>query len=112
MAPYSRAVFALAPILGLAFTGCALFLSKESRYLFSAKNRATATDVRSHLGEPASVMSADTGRARWVYTTRTYIQEGTNNAWTTFGAWRCDTYTLTFDDTQILRDWTHTSRRC
>ena len=34
------------------------------------------------------------------------------NAWTTIGSWRCDTYGVTFDDSQILREWIHESGGC
>ena len=77
----------------------------------SAKNRATETEVRQYLGEPIKV-TFDKDGARWIYKTRTRVQEGTNNAWTTFDSWRCDSYSLTFDDNGILRDWSHASRPC
>ncbi|HEU4686292.1 MAG TPA: hypothetical protein VFS39_17430 [Nitrospira sp.] len=93
-------------------TGCALFLSEESRYLRTAKDRATDTEVRQRLGPPKRINSQDNGTTQWTYERRTYVQEGTNNAWTTVGAWRCDTYRLTFDAQHILRKWTHRSRIC
>lgn len=112
MAPYQKALSALALSLALGIMGCALFLSRESRYLCSAKDRATEADVRQHLGEPAHVTLDEDRKTGWIYETRTYVQEGTNNAWTLIGSWRCDTYLLTFDDQHILRDWSHASRRC
>src|SRR5215467_14462521 len=81
---------ALALSVALVLTSCALFLSKESRYLSSAKNHATETDVKQHLGEPAQITSDESRNVIWTYETRKYVQEGTNNAWTTIGAWRCE----------------------
>jgi hypothetical protein len=93
-------------------TGCVLFQSKETRYLESAKNHATEADVKHYLGEPAGITSDEHGPNVWVYERRQYIQQGTNNAWTTLDAWRCDTYRLMFDDTHILRNWVHASHEC
>lgn len=98
--------------LVLALTSCALFLTKESRYLRAATDQATEVEVTQHLGDPAEIMSDEKGRTVWLYETRKQIQQGTNSAWVTFPAWQCDRYRLTFDDQQILRDWTHTSRDC
>ena len=98
--------------LSLALTSCALFLTKESRYLRTVNNRATEVDVTQHLGDPAEITSDEKGQTVWLYQTRKQIQQGTNSAWVTFPAWQCDQYRLTFDDHQILRDWTHTSREC
>lgn len=102
----------LSVLLALGIMACSLFLSKESRYLMSAKNRATEDDVRQHLGEPLRVASDNQGHPTWLYETRTSVQEGTNNAWTTFESWRCDSYNLMFDEHHILRHWTHASRTC
>ena len=107
-----RTLYALALSVALGLTSCALFLSKESRYLSSAKDNATEADVKQHLGEPAQIISDESRKAIWIYETRKYVQEGTNNAWTTIGSWRCETYSLTFDDNQILREWTHAPRTC
>ena len=107
-----RTVLALTMSVSLAFTNCALFLTKESRYLRSVKNHGTESDVRQHFGRPADAMLDEKGQTIWVYESRTRVQQGTNNAWTTLEAWQCDTYSLTFDQHQILRDWTHTSREC
>lgn len=98
--------------IALGLTGCALFLTEESRYLRSVKGHATEREVRQHLGTPADVTLDETGRSVWQYQTRTRIQQGTNNAWTTIEAWRCDDYRLTFDERRILRDWSHTSHQC
>ncbi len=106
----SRLVLTLG--LALAPMGCALFLSEESRYLLSAKDRATESDVRKQLGEPARITSSENGQKIVVYQTRRHVQQGTNNAWTTLDVWQCDTYSLKFDDKQILRDWKHASREC
>jgi hypothetical protein len=94
----------------LATVGCLLFLSKETRYLRSATDRASQEDVRRYLGPPAHVTSK-TGETLWVYRIRNYV-EGGNNAWTMVGTWWCDEYVLRFDDREILRHWTHTSQRC
>lgn len=107
-----RTLSALVLSVALGFTSCALFLSKESRYLSSVKDHATENDVKQHLGEPAQITSDSNRQTLWIYETRKYVQEGTNNAWTTIGSWRCETYSLTFDDNQILRDWTHAPRPC
>ena len=98
--------------MALGVMACSLFLSKETRYLMSAKNRATQADVKQHLGEPLQTKVETSGHSIWVYETRTHVQEGTNNAWTTFDSWRCDSYTLIFDESHILRDWSHASRAC
>lgn len=102
----------LATFMALAALACSLFLSKESRYLMSAKDHATEAEVRQHLGEPLHIGSDEKGHVQWMYETRTHVQEGTNNAWTTFESWRCDSYTLTFDEHHILRRWSHASRTC
>ena len=80
MAPYQNqgVLLTLALIAVVNIMGC-LFLSEESRYLSAAKNRATEADVRHHLGEPAHVTSDKNGKTIWIYKTRKYVQEGTNN---------------------------------
>lgn len=103
---------ALSLVMALGVMACSLFLSKETRYLMSAKNGATQADVKQHLGEPVQTKVETNGHSIWVYETRTHVQEGTNNAWTTFDSWRCDLYTLIFDESHILRDWSHASRAC
>ena len=103
---------ALAIFMALGMLACSLFLSEESRYLMSAKDRATEAEVRQHLGEPLHTGFDDHGPVHWRYETRRRVQEGTNNAWTTFESWRCDSYTLTFDEQHILRHWSHASRTC
>ena len=100
----------LSIVLGL--TSCALFLTKESRYLRSAEDHATESEVRQHLGKPADVTLDGTGQSVWQYHTRRRIQQGTNNAWTTIEAWVCDSYRLTFDEHRVLREWSHTSHEC
>lgn len=107
---HGRLIFMLS--FWLALTSCALFFTKESRYLRAANNQATEVDVTQHLGDPAEITSDEKGQAVWVYQTRKQIQQGTNSSWVTFPAWQCDRYRLTFDDHQILREWTHTSREC
>jgi hypothetical protein len=98
--------------LALAFMGCALFLTKETQYLLSAKNQATKDDVRRNLGEPKEVSSYQDGKTRWIYERQTAEQEGTNDSSVMFNVWRCDTYSLEFDENRILRDWFHSARRC
>ena len=107
-----RTQLALTLSLTLAPISCALFLSEESRFLMSAKDRASEEDVRKQLGEPAKVMSAEHGQKIIEYHARRHVQQGTNNAWTTLDALQCDTYTLMFDDKKILREWKHASREC
>ena len=103
---------ALSMLMALGLMACSLFLSKEARYLMSAKNRATQADVKQRLGEPLQATVESNGHSRWVYETRTHVQEGTNNAWTTFESLRCDSYTLSFDESHILRNWSHDSLTC
>jgi hypothetical protein len=102
----------LSTLMALAIMACSVFLSKEARYLMSAKNRATEAEVRQRLGEPSKSILDNEGHANWVYETKTHVQEGTNNAWTTFESLRCDTYRLMFDEHHILRSWTHASWTC
>jgi hypothetical protein len=102
----------LSTLMAFGMMACSLFLSKEARYLMSAKNRATETDVRRHLGEPLEAALTNDGHSKWTYETRTAVQQGTNNSWTTLESWRCDSYTAIFDEHHILRDWTHASRTC
>jgi hypothetical protein len=91
--------------------GCALFIAKETRYLLSAKDRATAEEVRRHLGQPVKISYGQSGEAVWTYEIREFVQGG-NSTWGMTGSWWCDEYILTFDAPEILRDWTHTSRKC
>jgi hypothetical protein len=64
--------------LTLALTSCALFLTKESRYLRTVKNQATQVDVTQYLGEPAEITWDEKGQTVWLYQTRKQIQQGTN----------------------------------
>jgi hypothetical protein len=98
--------------IALALTSCALFLTKESRYLRAVVDHASESEIREHLGTPADVAMDGKGRAVWTYQRRRHVQQGTNNAWTTVDAWQCDIYTLNFDEHRILRDWTRTSLQC
>jgi hypothetical protein len=109
--PYRIAVFTIVFSFGLGLGACQLFLSKEARYLLSARNQAAEQDVRRNLGEPLRIMSNKNQETLWVYEFREFVQGG-NNAWTMTGSWWCDDYTLTFDEHHILRDWTRTSRKC
>ena len=85
--------------------GCGLFVPKETRYLMSAKNHATQTEVIEQLGKPIDSKVAATGNSIWVYHVRT-LQRG--NYRTASGEW-CDEYVLMFDKQGTLRDWTHHS---
>jgi hypothetical protein len=102
---------AISMSVALVVTACSLFASKEARYLMSAKNRATEADVTQYLGKPTHV-TLDKDGPTWMYETRTAVQEGTNNAWTMYDSWRCDSYRLKFDHSGILRDWSQASRPC
>ena len=68
---------ALSLVMALGVMACSLFLSKETRYLMSAKNGATQADVKQHLGEPLQTKVETNGHSIWVYETRTHVQEGT-----------------------------------
>ena len=104
-------IHAIVLSLALVEGGCVLFLAKETRYLFSATDRATQEEVRQHLGQPLRVTSNKTGEAVWTYHIREFVQGG-SNVYDMTGNWWCDGYVLTFDVSGILRDWTHTSRKC
>lgn len=96
-------VFWLAAIIG----GCALFVSKESRYLKSAQDHAIQEEVRQQLGEPRSVSSIDDGSVVWVYEVRD-IEPMSQSSWSTLGSW-CDEYRIIFDKDGVLRQWGHRS---
>jgi hypothetical protein len=104
-------IHAIVLSLTLVEVGCVLFLAKESRYLFSATDRATQEEVRQHLGQPLRVTSNKTGEAVWVYRVRELVESG-QTAWVLEETWWCDDYTLTFDVQGILRHWTHNSQIC
>ena len=104
-------VHAIVLSLTLVGVGCVLFLSKETRYLLTATDRAMQEEVLQHLGQPLRVTSNKTGEVVWAYRVRERV-EGGNNAWTMVGVWWCDDYTLTFDAQGILRHWTHESQIC
>lgn len=91
----------------LMLTGCSLFVPKETRYLQSAQNQATQEEVQQQLGAPKLMRTTPAGESRWVYEVRE-IEPGAQNTWATAGSW-CDEYTLTFDKTGVLRQWTHKS---
>ena len=93
----------------LAVAGCIL-VAKETRYLFSAKDRATEEEVRRHLGPPDQAVRHN-GEDVWTYFIREFVQGG-NNSWGTSGSWWCDEYVVRFDPRGIVRDWTHSSRKC
>lgn len=93
--------------LVLMLTGCSLFVPKETRYLQSAQNQATQEEVQRQLGAPKLMTTTPAGESRWVYEVRE-IEPGAQNTWATAGSW-CDEYTLTFDKTGVLRQWTHKS---
>lgn len=93
--------------LVLMLSGCSLFVPKETRYLQSAQNQATQEEVQQQLGAPKLMTTTPAGESRWVYEVRE-IEPGAQNSWATAGSW-CDEYTLTFDKTGVLRQWTHKS---
>ncbi len=91
----------------LMSVGCSLFISKESSYLRTATNQATQEQVRLNLGEPKRIKTTQTGDPVWVYEVRD-LEPNSQSSWSAFGSW-CDEYTLRFDTTGVLRDWTHES---
>lgn len=96
----------LCALVGTA-SGCALFVPAESRYLKSAQDRAVQEEVRQRLGQPRSVASTQQGEAVWVYEVRD-LEPMSQSSWSTLGSW-CDEYRLTFDQSGVLRQWTHRS---
>ena len=104
-------IHAIVLSLALVEGGCVLFLAKETRYLFSATDRATQEEVRQHLGQPLRVTSNKTGEAVWTYQVRELVK-GAQVSYVMVGTWWCDDYTLTFDAQGILRHWTHNSQIC
>lgn len=96
-------------LLFLMEASCALFLSKETRFLRSAENHATQTEVQQQLGQPVRRLSAQEGDAVWLY--HIYdLEPGAQSTWSATGSW-CDEYVLFFDRQGILRRWTHRSQR-
>ena len=99
------------PVIIFAFIslliGCSVFVPEETRYLQSAVDRATADEVREHLGTPRSVSSTATGDRLWLYEIRE-LEPQSQSAWSASGSW-CDEYRLVFDQSGVLRQWTHTS---
>jgi hypothetical protein len=88
-------------VLTLGLCGCALFGSKEARYLCGAKGKATQAEVRERLGPPVS-MSTTATDSIWVYQIR-QLQSGSRvNA---AGLW-CEEYVLHFDSQTVLKEWT------
>lgn len=106
-------VFIHAIVLSLIGSGigCALFLAKETRYLLSATDRATQTEVRQHLGYPVTTTTDRDGKAVWIYQVQEFVR-GSNVSYEMSGSWWCDEYILHFDTRGILRNWTHTSWKC
>jgi hypothetical protein len=92
-------------IAAIFVSGCSLFLSKETRYLGEAENRATQQEVQRELGRPTTTATTPQGDTVWVYEVRT-IEPGAQSTWSTSGSW-CDEYRLTFDAQGVLRGWTH-----
>ena len=97
--------------LALLGAGCILFLAKETRYLLSATDRATPSEVRQHLGLPSRATTDKEGKAVWIYEIREFVQGG-NITYEMTGSWWCDEYTLYFDTHGVLRNWTHKSQKC
>ena len=91
----------------LMSVGCSLFISKESSYLRTATNEATQDQVRFNLGEPKVIKTTQSGDPVWVYEVRD-IEPKSQSTWSTLCSW-CDEYTLRFDTTGVLRDWSHHS---
>jgi hypothetical protein len=87
--------------------GCSLFVSKETQYLDKAQGRATQAEVERELGLPVSTTISPQGETVWVYEVRE-IEPGAQSTWSTTGSW-CDEYRLTFDESGVLRQWTHRS---
>lgn len=85
--------------------GCAVFVSKERRYLKAAVGHATAADVREALGAPRRVTTTPSGEEHWLYEVHD-VEPMSQNSWATLGSW-CDQYRLIFDRTGVLRHWTH-----
>ena len=98
-----RSVIILA-FISLLFA-CSVFVPEETRYLQSAVDRATADEVREHLGTPRSVSSTATGDRLWLYEIRE-LEPGSQSSWSASGSW-CDEYRLVFDQSGVLRQWTH-----
>ena len=94
-------------LLGLVLLslGCSVAVSKETRYLQSAKDHATQEEVQQQLGAPTLTVSNDKGEVIWVYQVR---GQQAGNRMTAPGIW-CDEYVLTFDEQTTLRQWTHRS---
>jgi hypothetical protein len=96
-------------ILLLTETSCVLILSKETRFLKSAENRATQEEVQQQLGQPVRMLSTEAGDSVWVY--HIYdLEPGAQSTWSATGSW-CDEYVLVFDRQRILREWTHRAQR-
>lgn len=93
--------------LVLIASGCSLISPEETRYLQTAQNQATQTDVRQRLGEPDGIEPAADGGTRWRYDIYA-VEGGSQQSWAAMGSW-CDRYVLSFDDNGILREWTHQS---
>jgi hypothetical protein len=93
--------------LALLSGGCAVFLSKESRYLKSAQDHAIQEEVRQRLGEPRSVSSTEDGSVVWVYEVHD-IEPMSQSSWSTLGSW-CDEYQIIFDKDGVVRHWGHRS---
>ncbi len=100
--PWSAIVAAM-----MMLAGCSLFVSKETQYLQRAQDRATQAEVERELGLPLSKTIGPEGERIWVYEVRE-IEPGAQSTWSTSGLW-CDEYRLTFDESGVLRRWTHKS---
>ena len=97
---------ALLSLIALSM-GCMVFVPKETLYLKSAQDRATQEEVRQRLGPPRSTASTQNRGSVWIYEVRE-LEPGSQNTWASVGSW-CDEYTLTFDQSGVLRQWTHQS---
>jgi len=102
-----RAAYMMVVWLAVPLSGCAFFMSKEGRYLTSAKDHAVQEEVRRQLGDPRTVSSAQDGSIVWVYEVRD-IEPMSQSSWSTLGSW-CDEYRISFDRDGVLRNWRHRS---
>lgn len=92
----------------LMLAGCAVVTSEESRYLRTAQDHASQSDVRAALGAPQTIAKVGSGE-RWTYD-RYSLEPGAQSTWSASGS-QCDQYTLQFDESGVLRRWDHQNYR-
>ncbi|WP_447975407.1 hypothetical protein [Nitrospira sp. Kam-Ns4a] len=87
--------------LPVALLACAPI---PDHYLNREAGRATQESVRVELGPPDYVRDLGDGRTVWIYaikwSTATYLTYANPDAQV------CNEYSLTFDATKVLREWT------